>query len=509
MSDSRTVTDFLEVGNKESYEVLKHSIKNETVSLDALSKIIPVVLSKLKQKDVSTENIVSNMGILITISSKYSLPLIKDEYRLYVKLLETHVTNEVVCRNIMGLLYLLCADKVICISLLKNKITPILIDIFKTHPESEKIHEGLVRIFKKLTFNDKKIAGNYSLVDLFIDFLLLIVNDDDLYNDNIIDLYTDLLLTLKHADVKRRISDLIYIANGAHDVSYINIDKLLNTVGFTITGEYIMTPYTYISPKNGDLTTSFAPLKRKKHVYMTMAHSSEIMSDKPLYVPSGCVYVTFAICGQTTKDAFKILQGFSDSKIRRMLHDPVKYIHELTSYFGESLHIHYPEADNETSRTYYDVTYTPYTGFYRGKCLAVKSGLYKLGTITDFTVPSNLATEYDKGRKEYMIEFDCNKISYQALTYLYSKSIYPNKREIINSFKGRPISSELLDNELKKHRYSQSWAFTKFPGVHYNFVCRGHGDNKKYVNHTRRRVAESQAAASELLKKKTRRACKK
>lgn len=499
------VTDFLKAGNKESYELLKSAIKKETLSPESLAKIVPVVLSKLKKKDVSADAIVSNISILIAIANKHLLDSIKKEATLYIKLIDKHDASELVCRNIMGLLFVLASDKAVATIQLKQKIIPILMRILKTYPESEKVHEGLVRLIKRLAFCDKKLIIDSGVTDNFIDFLGRMVDDDELHHDAIIEMYTELLIFLSNDTIKKRVADLVHIADLAHDISYINIDKVLTPLGFTVTGKTIAVPYTALTPKFGEIVKPVAPLKRKAHVYMNMGHSSELMSDEPIPVPAGCVYVTFAICGLTTTEGFKILRAFSDSNIRKMLHDPVNYVHELTAYFGESLHIHYPEATNAASRTYYDVRYTPLADFYRGKCLAVKSGLYKMGDVSDFSAPPDLATE-DEGRKDFMIEYNCNTVSYHVLSYLYSKALYPNKRAILNSFDGRPISNEMLGNELKKYRYSQSWAFSKFPGVHYNFVCRGHGDNKKYVNHTRRRVAESRAAASELLKKQTRRA---
>jgi hypothetical protein len=77
--------------------------------------------------------------------------------------------------------------------------------------------------------------------------------------------------------------------------------------------------------------------KGKKNVYMHLGHASDLIETIP--VPKGCVYVTFTLCGEISKDSYRILKAFEDPAIRDLLKDPVKHIVRLTEYFGSSLHV--------------------------------------------------------------------------------------------------------------------------------------------------------------------------
>lgn len=235
-----------------------------------------------------------------------------------------------------------------------------------------------------------------------------------------------------------------------------------------------------------------------RDAYVSLAHGQEIISDEPIPVPKGCVYVTFAMCGEISTHSYKIMKAFEDASMRDMLRDPVKYLEELTDYFGESLHVHYPEAEDETSRTYYDIKYRPFFGNkVKGHptCFTKKSGLYELGDIATFKAPASMQSlEVHKDARPYTAAYPCDSIPKNVVKYLYKGSLHPKLEQVPSD-----ITFQAMKHSMKEYTYLQSWAFEKWPGVHYNFACRVPTEAKNSPVARRRKMSLN--AAKKLLSK--------
>ena len=247
-----------------------------------------------------------------------------------------------------------------------------------------------------------------------------------------------------------------------------------------------------------------------RHAYVSLAHGQEIISDEPIPIPKGCVYVTFAMCGEISTHSYKIMKAFDDISMRDMLRDPVKYLEELTDYFGESLHVHYPEAEDETSRTYYDIKYRPFFGNKvkgHATCFTKKSGLYRLGDIATFKAPVSMQSlEVHKDARPYTAAYPCESIPQNVVKYLYKGSLHPTLEEAMSgtamsaaAMSATAISFQAMKHSMKEYTYLQSWAFEKWPGVHYNFACRVPTEAKKSPVARRRKMSIN--AAKRLLSK--------
>ena len=249
--------------------------------------------------------------------------------------------------------------------------------------------------------------------------------------------------------------------------------------------------------------------KAVKNVYMNLGHAGDIVAGEPLPVPDGCVYVTFTLCGEVSKYSYKIIRAFEDPAVRDLLHDPVKHIKRLTEYFGDTLHVHYPGAEDPTSRTYYDTNYNPFLAYSvkdHPKCFAKKSGLFKLGDLATYKAPAAMVSaEVHADSRPYTASYPCDSIEEPVVKYIYKGSLYPTLEQILVDYDAatKPVSFKDMKKIAKPYKYTQSWAFSLWPGVHYNFVCRGHAHAEENVKNSatkKRRLASAEAAAK-LVKK--------
>jgi hypothetical protein len=282
----------------------------------------------------------------------------------------------------------------------------------------------------------------------------------------------------------------------------------MNALGFTVLGAPITVPYTLTTPKFYErLAPTTAAGAGAMNAYMTLGHGRELFAEE-LPVPEGCVYVTFAVCGLVSKDLYRLLNAVSDPHISLLLADPVKNLRALTTYFGQSLHVHYPGAKNPTSRTYYNTSFLPLVSWKTDICTIGKSGFYRIGggsdsgSVSDFSMPNHLA------RTRYVSQTDCEDISHDELRQMYEGSIYPTYDMLVADLDPeRGNTYDIVIHNTRKFRYSQAWAFQMFPGVHYNFLCRGssHPDeepmelNAHTTEFIARRRGLSNVAAVELL----------
>lgn len=205
------------------------------------------------------------------------------------------------------------------------------------------------------------------------------------------------------------------------------------------------------------------------------AHGCDTSEKLP--VPPGCVYVTYGLCGMAT-----LLNSTIDDLFFKMfkaknpiLQDPVKNYVKLKELFGNSIHIHYPEAPTADGQTYFDNTYTPFLAWEKTdqSCFAYKSGLYEIG--------ANLFTDDSENSGK---RFLCNDGKFSKIDFetMYNESKFPTTAMVYDAYytkfsfmdKGIPIMHYNLIDEVidENFRVKQSELFEKFPGIYYNFVCR-------------------------------------
>lgn len=495
--------------------VINGSMKDIYSTLPA--EFVPVLLSTLESNSRNVNIMIPIFGILYYISMRQVNDDIISILPLYLDILERNKENELICRNVFGLLFNVTRDDADKEKLLSANILKHIISILEIHGHKERVYFGASRLLNLLGSNTirKNIILHSGVGVHFIDTILSIVEDDEISTKgDIVDLCSDVLDTLStdnpesNAFFENYIDEFVSVLDTVSDKSYINIDKILNTLGISALGNRLPALITDNTPKGFETIVGF-PISEPKNVYTTLGHGREFVSETLLDVPAGCVYVTFAVCGDVSKEPQKILDAFSNPKIREKLRDPVKHLKELTTLFGETLHVHYPEAEDPTSRTYFDVRYLPFAGFSaKPDCWSLKSGMYKMGDVNDFLAPNNIK----KGTTslfKYGAKLDCAHINTKALKYIYNGAVYP-KLDIVTrdiSVK-RKLSYKLLRYEVAKCRFTQSWAFSKFPGVHYNFICRSHSYPDEEVNianavrnRTERRRRNSMVAANLLLRK--------
>jgi hypothetical protein len=209
-------------------------------------------------------------------------------------------------------------------------------------------------------------------------------------------------------------------------------------------------------------------------VYITKSHAEDILFEK--LVPPNCVYVTVEECGVKTNATLttKLLLAFNDEPrgILHMIRDPITYRRELMAHFGRSLHVHWSGAEHPGNRTYLDSIHTPSSAHkYNNKCYIAKSGIYSLDNRINFDLDIRDMTET---LDELVPNLDCLNITDENLHYIYNDSVFPglNMVERKLEFVDRPITYDMLNMQMKKFKFTQSWAFKMFPGIHYNFSCR-------------------------------------
>ena len=241
--------------------------------------------------------------------------------------------------------------------------------------------------------------------------------------------------------------------------------------------------------KNGKLEM---PFKAKiEETYMYHGHGSTVcdINGKPVIktVPHNCVYITQTICGITNNLDDKVIQAFCDERNQHIWLDPIKHIRELreiVSKSGPALHIHMPGCSFvETS--YYPISDFPQARHHSGDTVKdfVISGLLPLSKA--LTIPLDNPILYTRA-----IRVKNEKINTEFVKTLFEYSIYPKIEEKAkNKIPARPLNSIIVykdengtmsikDLKGQGERLSSNPAryvselMGKFPGVHFNFLCR-------------------------------------
>jgi hypothetical protein len=406
----------------------------------------------------------------------------------------------------LGFLRVLCTKTANKVSLIDGGIVEILHKILGQTPRNPKVYNGVASLIARLASSDefgRAIILDGNLYEPLLQILESTKNGEN--EESLSSLFLSLVNnspSVKYV-IRGDVARFVAIANEIGEVAYIRLDRMMYALGFTVLGAPITVPYTLTTPKFYELLTpTTAAPAGTMNAYMTLGHGRELFTEE-LPVPEGCVYVTFAVCGLVSKDLYRLLNAVSDPHISVLLADPVKNLRALTAYFGKSLHVHYPGAKNPTSRTYYNTSFLPLVSWKTRICTLGKSGFYRIGgAVSDFSMPDPLP------RTQYVSETDCNDITQEELEHMFAGSLYPTYDMFVKDLDSeRSNTYDIVLHNARKFRFSQAWAFQMFPGVHYNFLCRGssHPDdepvelNARTTEFIARRRGLSNVAAVELL----------
>lgn len=202
-------------------------------------------------------------------------------------------------------------------------------------------------------------------------------------------------------------------------------------------------------------------------------HGGELCNDdgslQVLDIPENCMLITFTDCGLAygAKYIYDII--VRNIKNLHYFEDPIKHKDDLERIFNRKIHVHHPNAENETSRTYVNTDYRLIGDHMADEenCSIQLSGL----------VP--LQKKYvDKIYTTQSFDFKC-KNDY-AWGMFYSASIYPTKSQVVPMF-GRQLANTLPELVKKIPVVTQEFLFKKRPGIYFNPLCRVNNCDLKHV----------------------------
>jgi len=201
-------------------------------------------------------------------------------------------------------------------------------------------------------------------------------------------------------------------------------------------------------------------------------HGGELCNDdgslQILDIPENCMLITFADCGLSFS-ALKIYNAIlKNEKHLHYFEDPVTYKDDLEKIFNRKIHIHHPNAVNETSRTYVNMHYRLIGDIIKDEyCQMQLSGLVPLKK-------ENLKNIYETESNR----FDCTSL--KAWGLYYSASIYPSKKQVAPFF-GKQLASSLSELVDKIPVVTQQYLFENRPGIYFNPLCRVNNCDVKNV----------------------------
>jgi len=202
-------------------------------------------------------------------------------------------------------------------------------------------------------------------------------------------------------------------------------------------------------------------------VYGVFAHGCDLLDEGRKIIPDDCIYVTYELCGVNTIHYNKLMYAFMDPRIRGALNDPIRHEAVLKDYFGsEYVHVHPPGS------TYIDSEYTGVLNMGRGEYdLVYKSGLYQIDNYRpyDKITLTNLDLTLDETYMHPLFNIiDENQpITQEIYDSIFSGSMIETRPPYVPGSDLRGYAND--DNS----KWRLSSAFLIYPGIYYNFVCRG------------------------------------
>jgi len=199
-------------------------------------------------------------------------------------------------------------------------------------------------------------------------------------------------------------------------------------------------------------------LKKKNSIYAINGHGCSL--DEEYEIPENCQYVTYGLCGDVI---------YADSKRNKFIElfcnypdifqNPKDNIFQLRSLFDEDINVHYHNSGSDGTSTYMNAIYSPMLDWMNdpSSIRVEKSGLFRAGSGC-----TNLPM-YEK-----RINSSDNILSYDAIKYIFSNSLYPTVANIIDNNPNENTLSNIND----QFKIDQKTLFDHLPGIYYNTVCR-------------------------------------
>lgn len=190
--------------------------------------------------------------------------------------------------------------------------------------------------------------------------------------------------------------------------------------------------------------------------YIILGHASEEGEQKP--VPKGCMLILSEECGVQGTFPHYLYSILSDPSIKPLLDDPVKNKGTLETLFKKPLTI-YVEGEPCPPIQYTLLNHSVNKETNRANVFNIEpSGVY--------TLPNDEHNwtyhEDKKGIGRYTHKMT-GKMKEADFKRIYRGAVFPTIDSLVPSSVGSFLGTV---------RYSQSELFAKFPGIHYNFLCR-------------------------------------
>lgn len=222
-------------------------------------------------------------------------------------------------------------------------------------------------------------------------------------------------------------------------------------------------------------------------------------------VPDNCIYITQTTCGIINRMEDTTFRKFSEEKYAHIWRNPIKYKDELKNLFGShpNLHIHMPGS------TYVDNIFYPVSDvdekylIRKNKYVMRYSGLLPLEkalTMSDEERNLFIQKEYQITKStEQMAELLNESLPTEEMRSYFAKSIYPQFLNV----KEERLPTLSMKRMGASRRILASTLMERYPGIHFNLLCRVVTDPrcKEAVRLRRRESATEQNTVLDTLHK--------
>lgn len=286
--------------------------------------------------------------------------------------------------------------------------------------------------------------------------------------------------------IKPHYSKKLYILPSSGDPSIIDYlhfrDRPLRYQTFYgMRGDKIIaTVNSHEHPDNITLSDTLPTSFDANKVYTYLGHGSDEPKNSGIRIPmpQDCVYITVVTCGMLSDKWGYFLKLFAskDPYVYALLNDPIRRKDELIELFSNNgipdIHIHYANAAEEEFRSYTEAVYSgglTWSGREKyldtgGQPMIAISGLHKHANF-DTTSLNHTIIPHNTPLKTL----------HQGILDHYTKFGSHIEGPILDEIRVAIDESKNIDDFIKNAdgiKVSQSYLFDKYPGVHYNAVCR-------------------------------------
>lgn len=233
----------------------------------------------------------------------------------------------------------------------------------------------------------------------------------------------------------------------------------------------------------------------KSNIYMYMGHGGDVIDkygDPEIkVVPENCIYITRAVCGLSTTLPFEIFEAFANPDYEHIWRKPLEHIDTLRKIMDHpALHIHLPGCEY-VDNTFYPLSDDSSSPYYdKLNPLLQLSGLVSLQdaqSIPKEDVKSIFdGQHYFIGKKQLEYSEAAYKIKQEDLLRYFAYSTYP-KLIVSDEMFGHPpdiiplrtlpefpgyTSYPLFYDKVVRKRIKASQLMERYPGIHFNLLCR-------------------------------------